>query len=77
MDKQIKAIFVNMIIDTLYLERRLSGEDIQHICFRYIDSRIPLPHKLKMPNLKPFGLRPLFVSHLVGNPKDRFSRDAA
>ena len=49
----------------------------QHICFRYIDSRFPLPHKLKMSNLKPFGLTTQFVSHLVGNLEDRFSRDAA
>ena len=40
----------------------------QHLCFRYIDSTIPLASFC--------GCTVRFVSDLVGNPEDRFSCDA-
>ena len=51
----------------------------QHLCFRYIDSTIPLLHKFK--TSKPLaifgGCKAQFVSDLVGHPEDRFSHDVA
>ena len=49
----------------------------QRLCFRYTDSTIPhLPR-----NFKPLaifcGCTAGFVSDMVGNPEDRFSRDTA
>ena len=50
----------------------------QRLCFRYIDSTIPLLSKIKI--FQPLsifcGCRAGFVSDLVGNPEDRFSRVA-
>ena len=43
----------------------------QHLCIYYIDSTIPL-----LPNSEISRLNPSSVD-LVGNPEDRFSRDAA
>ena len=49
MDKQGKANFVNMTIDTLYLERRLSGEDIlAHIIYECSFNRLLLEIALKV-----------------------------
>ena len=45
----------------------------QHLCFRYIDSTIPLLPKFGIAKLYPAW----FVSDLVVNPKDRFSCDRA
>ena len=51
----------------------------QRLCFHYIDSTIPLLSKSK--KIQPLaifcGCRARFVSDLVGNPEDRFSRVAA
>ena len=53
---------------------------VQHICFCYIDSTIPLLPKF-IRNSKPLAIfciyTALFVLDLVGNPEDRFSRDVA
>ena len=45
--------------------------------FRYIDCTIPLLPKSKISKLQPSSLTVQFVSDLVGNPEDRFSRYAA
>ena len=47
----------------------------QPLCFRYIDRTIPLLPKSEISSL--YGCTAQFVSDLVGNPKDRFSSDAA
>ena len=51
----------------------------QHLCFRYIESTIPLLPIIR--NFKPlailFGCTAQFVSDLVGNPEDRFSHNVA
>ena len=51
----------------------------QRLCFRYIDSTIPLLSKFR--NFKPLaifcGCTVRFVSDLVGNPEDRFSQNEA
>ena len=51
----------------------------QRLCFRYSDSTMSL--LLYSQNFKPLACfcdcTGRFVSDLVGNPKDRFSRDAA
>ena len=44
----------------------------QRLCFRYIDSKIPLLPKSEISSHWPYS-----VSDLVGKPEDRFSRDAA
>ena len=50
----------------------------QHLCFRYIDSTIPLLTKSKISSHFIFCVCTAgFVSDLVGNPKDRFSRNKA
>ena len=46
----------------------------QRLCFRYIDSAIPLLPKYEIILC---GCTAWFVSDLVGNPEDRFSRDEA
>ena len=50
------------------------------LCFRYMDSTIPLLH-ICIQNFKPlavlFGFTALFVSEVVGNPEDRFSHNEA
>ena len=46
----------------------------QRFCFRYIDYTIPL-HPLS--KISSITILCGFVSDLVGNPEDRFSRDAA
>ena len=51
----------------------------QRLCFRYIDSTIPLLSKIR--NFKPLAIfcccTARFVSDLVGNPEDRFSQNEA
>ena len=51
----------------------------QRLCFRYIDSTIPLVPKIR--NFEPLailcGTTAWFVSDLVGNPEDRFSHNEA
>ena len=48
--------------------RSYSAAD-QHLCFRYIDSATPPLPKSQISSL--------FVSDLVRNPEDRYSRDVA
>ena len=58
---------------------RSNRETDQRLCFRYIDSTIPLLSKIR--NLKLLvifcGCTARFVSGLVGNPEDRFSHNEA
>ena len=58
---------------------RGNREADQRLCFRYMDSTIPL--LLNSQNFKSLasssGCTGRFVSDLVGNPEDRFSRVAA
>ena len=58
---------------------RGNREADQRLCFRYLDSTIPLLPKIR--NSKPLaifsGCTARFVSDLVGNPKDRFSQNEA
>ena len=52
--------------------------DDQRLCFRYIDSTIPLLSKSKIKPLAIFcGCTVRFVSDLVVNTEDRFSHNAA
>ena len=55
---------------------QLSGNSAadQHLGFCYIDGIIPLLPTSKVSSLLP---SPELVSHLVGNPEDRFSHDMA
>ena len=46
----------------------------QRLCFCYIDSSVPLSFK---PLIIFYGCKDWFVSDLVGNNGDRFSRDMA
>ena len=48
----------------------------QRLCFRYIDSPIPLLSKSEISSVF-HGHTAQFVSDLVGNPEDRFCPDAA
>ena len=52
----------------------------QRLCFRYMDSTIPLL-PIKIRNFKPpaifCGCTAWFMSDLVGNPEDRFSHNEA
>ena len=71
----IKPAFLNM-------RNQLRGnrEADQRLCFRYIDSTIPLLSKSeKISSLWSFSVavQPGFVSDLVGNPEDRFSHNEA
>ena len=58
---------------------RGNPEADQGLCFRYIDSTIPLLPKTQ--NFKPLAIfcdcTAQFVSDLVGNPVDRFSHNEA
>ena len=49
----------------------------QRLCFRYMDSTIPLLPKNFKPRTIFCGCTARFVWDLVGNPEDRFSRNAA
>ena len=51
----------------------------QRLCFHYIDSTIPLLPKSEIYKFLAIFCHctAWFVSDLVGNPKDRFSHDAA
>ena len=50
----------------------------QCLCFRYMDSTIPLLLKYEFSSIYPSSEdADRFVSDLVGNPEDRFSRVAA
>ena len=55
------------------------GEADQHLCFRYLDSTIPLLPKPQ--NFKPLAIfcdcTAWFVSDQVRNPEDRFSHNEA
>ena len=57
---------------------RGNREADQRLCFRFIDSAIPLLH---IQNFKPLAifcdLTARFGSDLVGNPEDRFSHNEA
>ena len=48
----------------------------QRLCFRYMDSTIPLLPKFQASSHL-LRLYSLFVSDLVGNPEDRFSHNEA
>ena len=54
---------------------RSCGVD-QRLCFLYINSAIPLLSRSEISSLFR-GCTARFVSDLVGNPEDRFSRDGA
>ena len=58
---------------------RGNREADQRLCFRYINSTIPLHHyKRNFQHLAIFyGCIGQFVSDLVGNPEDRFSQNEA
>ena len=60
---------------------QLPGHEIadQRIYFRYIGSTIPLPPKFEISSLSAIfiGCTAWFVTELVRNPEDRFSRDMA
>ena len=48
----------------------------QRLCFRYIDSTIPLLYNSEISIVSIFrGCTARFVSDLDGNPEDRFCRD--
>ena len=50
----------------------------QFLCFRFIDSTLPLLPKSEILSLAIFCSRTAqFVSDVIGNSDDRFSRDAA
>ena len=51
----------------------------QHLCFRYMDSTIPLFPKSKISSLQSYSVvvQPGFVWDLVGNPENWFSRNVA
>ena len=72
MRKPAFCIYKNNGADSLHGNR---AADL-YLSFRFIDSTIPL-----LPNSKPlaifYGCTALFVSDLVGNPKDMFYSDAA
>ena len=54
------------------------GAADQRLCFNYTDSTVLLLHKTETKPLTIFcGCTAQFVSDLVGNPEDRFSRGAA
>ena len=57
---------------------RVNGEADQRLCFRYTGSTIPLLPTFQISSLLSSSVvySPVCVG-LVGNPKDRFSRDAA
>ena len=68
------CIFENKDADQL----RGNREADQRLCFRYMDSTIPLLSKSKISRLAIFcGCRAWFVLDLVGNPEDRFSHNEA
>ena len=75
MRKPVFSICENKDADQL----RGNRETDQRLCFRYLDSTIPLLSKSK--NFKPLaifrGCKAWFVSDLVGNPEDRFSQNEA
>ena len=50
----------------------------QNLCFRYIDSTNPLPHKSKISSLKPssVAVQP-GLCQTWSDPEDRFSHDVA
>ena len=60
---------------------RGNHEADQHLCFRYMDSTIPILPKSLISRIKPLailcGCTAWFVWDLVGNPEDRISLDAA
>ena len=55
---------------------RGNREADQRLCFRHIDSTIPLLSKSEILSLL-CGCAARFVSDLVGNPEDRFSQNEA
>ena len=58
---------------------RGNREADQRLCFRYLDSTIPLLLKSEISSFYPDSVtvQPDFGSDLLGNPEDRFSRVAA
>ena len=75
MRKPVFCIYKNKDADQL----RGNREADQRLCFRYIDSTIPL--LLKYKNFKSlailYGCTARFVWDLVGNPEDPFSHNEA
>ena len=62
-------------------QRRRSASQLLHsyqlLCFHYTDSTISLLPKSEISNFFFWGCTGRFVSDLVGNPEDRFSRVTA
>ena len=56
---------------------RGNREADQRLCFRYLDSTIPLLSKSEISGLQPSFETAHFVSDLVINPEDRFSQNEA
>ena len=58
---------------------RGNREADQRLCFRYIDSTIPLLPIYEISSLQPssVAIQPGLCRDLVGNPKDRFSQNKA
>ena len=58
---------------------RGTREADRRLCFRYIDTTMPLPSKPEISKLLAIlcGCTTRFVSDLVGNPEDRFSHNEA
>ena len=54
---------------------RGNREADQRLCFRYLDSTIPLLPQSEISSL--YGCTARFASDLVGNPEDRFSHNEA
>ena len=76
MRKSAFCICENKEADQLCGNRSYCTAD-QRLCLCYTDSTIPLLPKSISSHLAIFcGCTVRFVSNLVGNPKDRFSRDA-
>ena len=53
---------------------RGNREADQRLCFRYMDSTIPV---LLISEISSCGCTELFVSDMVGSPEDRFSQNEA
>ena len=74
MRKKAFCICENKAADQLCVNRTAD----QRLCFRYIESAVPLLSKSEFSCLSHLcGRTARFVSDLVGNPEDQFSRDVA
>ena len=75
MRKPALCICENKITDQMCCDRTAD----QHLCFRYIDSTIPLLPESEISSLHPFSMavQPGLCGTWSENTKDRFSHDAA